>query len=548
MKCQTKDRNSKPCRNYAIVHYCKIHSYMEEYTDEMKANLKLCSACLLWRFMGEYDTCEGCRIRGAENREKLKETIVLCAKEGCKYKKSENKYCGKHQADLFLEQTQEAGLKHCSNYLRGCRTQNEPSYKFSRCSTCLEKDRVKDKEKRKEKLKEAVTTDEGRTCTTCSKFFTFDMFKGQVGDTVTCLGCREANKRADAKRDKDHVNELARANAAKPERIEVKKEWKENNYDKVATYWVESRAKLIEENTEEYLKKEAENAKKWREANPEKVKQINKEGSENINYHYKNYKLSAETRRLDFPLTKEEFILIVSIPCYYCGIIQPKGFNGIDRLDSTIGYSLDNCKSCCEMCNMMKGTTGHNIFIQRTEHILSYLKIVDGSLYPDAFANISTPSYSSYNCRATKKGFEFTIDKEYFITETNKSCYLCGKKPDDLHKNGLDRFDNDKGYTKDNVKSCCANCNFIKRDYSYKDFIDKCKLIYENNKDNEVQDSVNEEKNYTVKGNKKSKEEIQEGTKIRKEKQREDLRNRYSDEEYKKMRVKEIVENRKRIK
>ena len=143
---------------------------------------------------------------------------------------------------------------------------------------------------------------------------------------------------------------------------------------------------------------------------------------------------------------------------------------------------------------------------------------------------------------------QLSIDKEYFITETNKPCYLCGKKPDELHKNGLDRFHNDKGYTEDNVKSCCGNCNFIKRDYVYKDFIDKCKLIYENNKDKDVQDITNEEKHKMVKSNKKTKEEIQEGTKIRKEKQREDLKTRYSDEEYKKLRVKEIVENRNKIK
>ena len=544
MKCQTKDRNSKPCRNFAIVHYCKIHSYMEEYTDEMKANVKLCSACLLWRFMGEYDTCEGCRIRGAEARVKAKETIVLCVKEGCKYKQSENKYCGKHQADLFLEQTQEAGLKHCSNYLRGCRTQNELTYKFSRCAICLEKDRVKDKEKRKD----VIVTDEGRKCNTCFKILTFNKFKSIRGDTVTCLECREANKRADEKRDKDHVNELARVNAAKPERIEVKKEWYNNNFDKIATYWIDARARLIEANIEGYLKKQAEKSKNWRVANPEKVKEINKKSSENINCHYKNYRLSAESRRLEFPFTKEEFILIVSLPCYYCGIIQPKGFNGIDRLDSTIGYNDDNCKSCCEMCNMMKGTTGHNVFIQRVEHILSYLNIVEGSLFPDAFANFKGSTYSDYIRGANNRGYEFNIDKDYFITEKNKPCYLCGKKPDDLHKNGLDRFDNDKGYTEDNVKSCCGNCNFIKRDYVYKDFIDKCKLIYENNKDKDVQDITNEEKHKMVKSNKKTKEEIQEGTKIRKEKQREELLKRCSDEEYKKLRVKEIVENRNKIK
>ena len=374
------------------------------------------------------------------------------------------------------------------------------------------------------------------------------MFKGQVGDTVTCLGCRITNKRADDKRNKEHVNELARVNAAKPERIAVKKEWKENNYDKVATYWVESRAKSIEENTEEYLKKNAENAKNWRLANPEKVNEVNIQKIENINYHYKNYLRSANLKNLEFTLTEDDFIGAATLPCYYCGKIQEKGFNGIDRLDSTIGYNEDNCRSCCEMCNMMKGTTGHNIFIQRVQHILSYFNIVEGCLFPDAFANISTVNYSDYERRATKKDFDFTIDKEYFITETNKPCYLCGKKSDDLHKNGLDRFDNDKGYTQENVKSCCGNCNYLKRTYVYKDFIDKCLLIYENNKDKDVQDITNEERNHTVKGNKKSKEEIQEGAKLRKEKQREDLKSRYSDEEYKKMKVKEIVENRKKIK
>ena len=543
MKCQSKDRNSKSCRNFAIVNYCKIHSYMEEYTDEMKANVKLCSACKLWSFMGEYNTCEGCRLRGSAIRDKVKETIVLCVKEGCKYKKSDNKYCGKHQADYFLEQTKEAGLKQCYNYLRGCRTQNDPSYRFSKCAICLEKDRDKDKKKRKE-----VVTDEGRKCNTCFKFYPFIHFKGIHGDTLTCSMCRESNKRADEKRDKEHIQELARTNAKKPERIAVKKAWKERNHDKCSAYWIESCARLIEANIEVYLMKNAEKSKKWREANPEKVKIINKESSENIEYHYKNYVISASLRNLEFTLTKEYFMDIVKTPCDYCNIIQKKGFNGIDRLDSTIGYTVDNCKSCCEMCNMMKGTTGHNIFIQRVGHILTYLNLIEGSLFPDAFANISHINYSKYKCSAIKRNIEFTIDKEYFDTETKKSCYLCGKNPNENHKNGLDRFDNDKGYNEDNVKSCCANCNYLKRNYIYNDFIDKLMCIYKSNKDKNYQDTTNEEKCNTVKGNKKSKEEINEISKLRKEKKRDDLRNKYSDEEYKKMRIKNIVENKKKIK
>ena len=48
-----------------------------------------------------------------------------------------------------------------------------------------------------------------------------------------------------------------------------------------------------------------------------------------------------------------------------------------------------------------------------------------------------------------------------------------------------------------------------------------------------------------VKGNKKTPEQIKEDAKLRKQKQREQLRERYGDEEYKKMRAKEIADQRK---
>jgi 5-methylcytosine-specific restriction endonuclease McrA len=35
-----------------------------------------------------------------------------------------------------------------------------------------------------------------------------------------------------------------------------------------------------------------------------------------------------------------------------------------------------------------------------------------------------------------------------------------------------------KGYTVDNVVSCCSQCNTIKWDMSYSDFINKIKTIY----------------------------------------------------------------------
>lgn len=80
---------------------------------------------------------------------------------------------------------------------------------------------------------------------------------------------------------------------------------------------------------------------------------------------YNIYKRMAETRNIEFYLTKDEFIDLAIGPCYYCGIgPQHKVvrrndefiYNGIDRVDNLKGYTLGNCVSCCEICNKAKRT------------------------------------------------------------------------------------------------------------------------------------------------------------------------------------------------
>jgi hypothetical protein len=91
--------------------------------------------------------------------------------------------------------------------------------------------------------------------------------------------------------------------------------------------------------------------------------------------HYGSYLWSARKRNLSFLLSREQFNKIVSMNCEYCGS-APKsklnGYsgtdrasyvaglsdifigNGIDRVDSSIGYVEDNCVPCCTTCNSMK--------------------------------------------------------------------------------------------------------------------------------------------------------------------------------------------------
>lgn len=564
MKCATKDRNLKPCRGNATTgRFCVLHSYMIDYTDKMVEEAKPCGTCRKTYFMGEFTTCEACRKRGSENRTKKKEEpIIKCAKEGCSFKKSEeNTYCGKHQLYVFINETDEMGLKTCKNAIRGCRAQLGQDA-HSACDDCLEKDREKDHARRGVPIK--VSTSE-KQCSVCCKMCTKDMFQGMHGETQTCKSCRDANKRADDKRDKEHVNELARVNELKPERKLVKKAWKESNYEKVAMYCIQHRKKLIEEDVDKFHSHNAEVMKKWLLAHPEKALEINEKKNNSIDYSYTNYKRNAELKQLLFEITQEDFVELVKSPCNYCEIIQEKGFNGIDRIDSTIGYVPANCVSCCAMCNYMKGSLDKDIFVQRVEHIATYNKFVDGKLYPSSFMDYNS-RYSSYITSADNRGLVFKISKCVFSILTDRACYICGKKTTKEHQNGLDRIDNSIGYLENNVHPCCGNCNYMKKNYTYKNFIDKCVMIYNKIKTDKesisIKEPVNEvfninvdlteppvkQKRTIVKGHKLTPEEIKENARIRKNAQRDALKARYGNEEYNKIHAKEIAEYRKKKK
>lgn len=70
---------------------------------------------------------------------------------------------------------------------------------------------------------------------------------------------------------------------------------------------------------------------------------------------FSKYMQSANTRNLIFSLTEDQFNNIISKSCYLCGIAtSDQNTNGIDRFDNNNGYVLENCKTCCGHCNILK--------------------------------------------------------------------------------------------------------------------------------------------------------------------------------------------------
>lgn len=98
------------------------------------------------------------------------------------------------------------------------------------------------------------------------------------------------------------------------------------------------------------------------------------------------YQSNADSRHHDFELTFDQFNNLISGNCAYCDSEprikngghfekrkhkgQPDLYtNGIDRVDSSRGYTIDNCVSCCSKCNRMKNVYSKDEFLSHIEKI-----------------------------------------------------------------------------------------------------------------------------------------------------------------------------------
>lgn len=116
------------------------------------------------------------------------------------------------------------------------------------------------------------------------------------------------------------------------------------------------------------------------------------------------YKTNANVKGLEFSLTDQQVLELISKDCEYCEakpankvktrkrkgrIHRPERdqefvYNGIDRVDSSIGYKVSNCVPCCVICNISKNDmslTEWKNWIQRvySKTFNDYAKAVESS-------------------------------------------------------------------------------------------------------------------------------------------------------------------------
>lgn len=336
-----------------------------------------------------------------------------CSHEGCiRTAKQEEKYCGKHERDKYRDQEKEIGIRYC-DINRGCFSLCEEGR--SSCPSCLEKARGIDNKRyatRKE-LQEVINT----------------VHKSQPSQQLCCYCGKDFTP---------FTTKHNKPSQACPSCNESQAKQEAKRLDRVVNY-------------------------------PQRRAQ-------HSDTHYAQYMRSAANRGIAFELSSEEFKGIVCKPCFYCDTFTTGESIGIDRFDNSKGYTIDNCRPCCDICNRMKWTFHPLFFIEKCKIL------ADKPVEPEFFQTWKQyytrphPIYSHYKQDALKRGYEFSLTREEFTGIVTRPCYMC----DYTGVTGIDRKDNKIGYISSNCMSCCYSCNMSKADIEYSKVIQTAHMVASN--------------------------------------------------------------------
>lgn len=102
------------------------------------------------------------------------------------------------------------------------------------------------------------------------------------------------------------------------------------------------------------------------------------------------YHFGAKTRAYEIELTQDEIWNVSQNDCVYCGVspsteIHPQNrtttyyYNGLDRVNNTVGYIRSNIVPCCFLCNRMKREMSVDEFLLHIQKICKYISNIQAS-------------------------------------------------------------------------------------------------------------------------------------------------------------------------
>lgn len=148
--------------------------------------------------------------------------------------------------------------------------------------------------------------------------------------------------------------------------------------------------------------------------------------------------------------------------CKHCSKTQPTKYDKFKYAKCTLCHTVQELS----MFRPSNNKRGHTC---RCIKCLNKAGINTGNLSCE-----QSNKYKYYYKRAISKSLDFYISPEEFRSLVCKPCHYCGIK----ENIGLDRYNNDNGYTISNCVPCCSKCNMAKYTQTYEEFIALVKSVY----------------------------------------------------------------------
>lgn len=83
---------------------------------------------------------------------------------------------------------------------------------------------------------------------------------------------------------------------------------------------------------------------------------------------YRFYEWNSRRNNREFSISFDQFVSVININvCYYCGSKDER--LGLDRVDSSVGYTLQNVVACCRRCNVAKNDMSQSDFIRLCSNV-----------------------------------------------------------------------------------------------------------------------------------------------------------------------------------
>lgn len=488
IRCRALAENGSRCK-YKVINnnQCctRCHADMENYTDEMFANLKLCKNCPRprWRYFPDSDRCFSCQ--------KKRNICMGKQKNGNPCKKSvmgNNRFCMRnHKYMETYTNDMLNNLKKCS----GCNREIYAGYFNEDLKTCIDcQSKCENNRKKQRKYNETkekciyndcmyLAKEKGYCAKHKLQIFVNETEQKKLKVCGNYLrGCRVRlsldypKKKCDTCLEKQRQIDNKRYNKKKEKMIK-------NRNDEIF-YCIECKQSR---NISSFLKNNNKYSLTCLDCRNIKAKRDRNRNRQNVktNEHViKEIIKCANKRKIRYELDFDFALKKIKESCYYCGQYESKKNDygveyssmSFDRYDNDKYYTADNIVTACTKCNFMKYTHTVDDFIRYCKNIYDNFGS-ENYWTPDEWKHVRYGGINRHRNDCRRHGKKTEITKKQYENIVSKKCYYCNNT-NNPYQIGIDRIDSNIGYTsKNKLVASCGICNFMKKDVDIDSFYNK---------------------------------------------------------------------------